>query len=502
MLLIHQLQTSEVLSWDIDESITSSIRIQSCERVMSLKSSGRIRIVVICCLALFMAMLDNLVVNVAMPSIQTGLHASVSQLEWIVNAYTLAFVVMMLPFSSLADRYGRRGMFMIGITLFTLGSAASALASTPVQLELSRAVQGFGSAAIVPLTLAFVSDAFPPQSRAVAMGVVSGISGLGLTVGPLVGGIIVNDFAWPMIFWLNVPVGLLALALTPFWLPRRTLKITKRLDIVGFSSVSLGLFGLVWGLTRGNTDGWSSTGTWLPMALGVVLLIGFFWWERRVSDPFVNLSLFRRNQYATINGSGFWMFAGVFGAIFLLTLFLQEALGYSALGAGAREMYWTAATMFAAIGAGMLVKRFHHKRVMFLGFLLLTLSLAYFASVIGNEGTSIPFWHLIPPMIAAGIGMGLSMTPMNDGIMETAGEDEYGQASGMSNALRELGGVFGITIAGCIFQSAGRIQSPASFAHHLVPALWVCTAMMGLGLLTTLVIRSQAAQGRAAVLDT
>lgn len=442
-----------------------------------------------------MAMLDNLVVNVAMPSIQHSLHANVSQLEWFVNAYTLAFVVMMLPFSVLADRYGRRGMFMLGLALFTVGSLGSGLSSFPMQLELARALQGFGSAAIMPLTLSYVSDAFPPQNRSVGIGIVSGVSGLGLTMGPLVGGLIINSFHWQMIFWVNIPVGVLVLLLTPFWMPRVVFRSAKGMDVAGFLLVSLGLFGVVWGLTHGNTEGWGAPLTWGSMTVGVVLLTVFLWWENRATEPFVHLHLFRNRQYSVINVAGFWMFAGVFGAIFLLTLFLQEAMGFSALGAGAREMYWTAATMVAAPAAGILVKRLTHRSVLLLGFTLQALALGYFAVILSAGGLETPFTRLIPAMIGAGIGMGLSITPLSDGILAVAKRDNTGQASGMNNALRELGGVFGIAIAGAVFQNAGQVHSATEFVHHVVPALWVCTVMMGLALTVTLGLKSNRTDG-------
>lgn len=448
-----------------------------------LSVAARVRLLAVTCVALFMAMLDNLVIGVALPSIQESFHASLSDLSWFLNSYTLAFAVLLIPFSALGDHFGRKRMFLIGVALFTLGSLASALSDSALQLTLARALQGVGAAAIVPLSLTLVNAAFPPEKRAAAIGLWSGISGLGLSVGPLVGGAIVEGAPWEMIFWINVPIGVLAILLGMRWL-NESKGERKPLDPLGIGLLGLGLLGIVYGLVSGNSDGWGTFGVWGPIAGGVLLLIGFFFWERSRKQPFVQFALFRNRMYSAYLSAGFWMNAGIFGAIFLLTLFLQQAQGYSALGAGAREMYWTATTMICAPLAGLLVGRFGSRRILLLGMSLQVAGLAAIALLIVGKGALFPFGYVIPMLIAAGAGMGFSYTPLSHGTLSEVPEAAAGEASGLSNAARELGGVFGVAVGGLVFERGGAIGSPQAFGDHLVPALFVLAGMLALGLLS------------------
>lgn len=460
-------------------------------------TAARIRLLIVTCAALFMAMLDNLVLGVALPSIQKSFDASISDLQWFMNAYTLAFAVLLIPFSMLGDRFGRKRMFLTGVAVFTLGSALSGLSGSSVELILSRALQGIGGAAIVPLSLTLVNAAFPEKMRAAAFGIWSGISGLGLSIGPLVGGLIVEGAPWQLIFWINVPVGLLAMGLGSAWLTESKGE-RKPIGPVGISLIIAGLFLVVFGLQKGNGEGWGSPLVVGSLAVGALLLLLFYFAERRRAQPLVRFGLFRNGRYAAYIFSGFWMNAGIFGAIFLLTLFLQQGQGYTALEAGVRTMAWTGCTMIAAPLAGLAVGRFGSRAILTLGLLLQGLALVGFAILILSAGVDFPFGYQAPLMMLAGAGMGLSFTPLAHGVMTSVPESSSGEASGVSNATRELGGVFGIAITGLIFESGGAIRSPADFGGHIVPALYAGAGMIALGLVSALVFARSASKRKAA----
>lgn len=450
----------------------------------------RIRLMAVTCIALFMAMLDNLVVGVALPSIQSSFHAGMSDLQWFLNAYTLAFAVLLIPFSALGERFGRKRIFLAGIVVFTLGSLASALSDSSLQLTLARALQGVGAAAIMPISLTLVNTAFPPEKRAAAIGIWSGISGLGLSVGPLVGGAIIEGAPWETIFWINVPIGALAVLFGALWL-KESKGERKPIDPLGILLLGAGLFGVVFGLVRGNDEGWGAFSVWGPIAGGLLLLLAFYGWERGRKQPFMQFAHFKNGNYTAYLTAGFWLNAGIFGAIFLLTLFLQQAQGYSALGAGVREMVWTACTMIAAPLAGLLIGRFGSKRVLLLGMFLQLAAMIGIALVLIGQGAIFPFGYIVPMMMAAGAGMGFSFTPLSHGLLSSVSEEAAGEASGLSNAARELGGVFGVAIGGLVFARGGAVASPDDFADHLVPSLFVLSAMLAAALLTVALLAAR-----------
>ncbi|RUS48983.1 MFS transporter [Cohnella sp. AR92] len=469
-----------------------------------VSAAYRVRLMVITCIVLFMAMLDNLVVGVALPSIQQDFGAKMSDMQWFMNAYTLAFAVLLIPFSMLGERFGRKKVFLAGVALFTLGSLASALSDSSIQLTLARALQGIGASAVLPISLTLVNTAFPPEKRAAAIGIWSGISGLGLSIGPLVGGAIIKGAPWETIFWINVPIGVLAILFGLRWL-EESRGVSKPFDPLGILLLGAGLFGVVFGLVRGNDEGWGTFPVWGPIAGGALLLLAFLGWERGRKQPFINLANFRSGNYSAYMMAGFWLNAGIFGAIFLLTLFLQQAQGYSALGAGAREMVWTSCTMVCAPLAGLLIGRFGSKNMLLLGIFLQIAAMVGFALVILGQGAVFPFGYIVPMMMAAGAGMGFSFTPLSHGLLSSVSEEAAGEASGMSNAARELGGVFGVAIGGLVFARGGAIATPDDFGHHLVPALFVFTAMLTVALLTVALFakgksrRSAAAEARSPV---
>ncbi len=458
-------------------------------------TASRVRLLFVTCTALFMAMLDNLVLGVALPSIQKSFDASISDLAWFMNAYTLAFAVLLIPFSVLGERFGRKRMFLLGVVIFTIGSALSGLSSSSMELILSRVMQGVGGAAIVPLSLTLVNRAFPENKRAAALGIWSGISGLGLSLGPLIGGLIIEGAPWQLIFWVNLPVGILAFIFGVKWLEESHGE-KKPISIVGILLLGSALFSVVYGLEQGNGEGWGSALVVSLLLGGVMLLVLFYLWERNRKHPLIQFDFFRNGKYSVYIFAGFWMNAGIFGAIFLLTLFLQQAQGYSALGAGIREMVWTGCIMIAAPLAGLAISRIGTKAVLTIGLMLQTAALAGFGILIMSVGVDFPFWYQAPLMMAAGAGMGLSFTPLTHGVLSSIPHSSAGEASGISNATRELGGVFGIAIAGLNFQSGSAITSPVEFGYHVVPALLASSAMVALGLLCVLIFVRKPAEAK------
>ena len=307
-------------------------------------------------IALFMVTLDNLVVTTAIPVIRTDLDASLESLEWTVNAYTLTFAVLLLTGAALGDRFGRRRVFAIGVGVFTLGSVAAALAPSVEALNLARAVQGLGGAIVMPLTLTILSAAVPQERRGLALGAWGGISGLAVAFGPVVGGAVVQGLSWQWIFWLNVPIGLL---LIPLALTRlqETHGPGGRLDLPGLGLASAGLFGIVWGLVRGNGQGWTSPRSSARSSSAGSLVAAFVAWELRTAAPMLPMRFFRKPSFALANLASLFMFFGMFGSIFLLSQFFQTVQGYSPLGAGLRILPWTLAPMFIAPIAGAMSDR-------------------------------------------------------------------------------------------------------------------------------------------------
>src|SRR6476660_6361716 len=330
--------------------------------------------------ALFMVVLDNLVVTTALPTIQRSLGATIQELEWTVNAYTLTFAVLLLTGAALGDRFGRRRVFSLGVGIFTAGSVAAALAPSIELLNLARAVQGLGGAIVLPLTLTILSAAVPADKRGLALGAWGGISGLAVALGPLVGGAVVSGISWHWIFWLNVPIGLV---LAPLALSRlqEAYGPASRLDLPGVGLASAGLFGIVWGLVRGNSVGWATPEIIGALVGGAAVLGAFVWWELRTATPMLPMRFFRNRTFALANISSLFMFFGMFGSIFLLAQFFQTIQGYSPFQAGLRILPWTAMPIFVAPIAGALSDRVGGHKLMGLGLALQAAGLAWIAAV-------------------------------------------------------------------------------------------------------------------------
>jgi EmrB/QacA subfamily drug resistance transporter len=452
---------------------------------------------VITSVALFMVTLDNLVVTTALPSIRVDLGASIEDLEWTVNAYTLSFAVLLLTGAALGDRFGRRRLFAIGLGIFTVASAAAALAPNVETLIAARAVQGVGGAIVTPLTLTILSAAVSAEKRGLALGAWGAIGGLAVASGPVVGGAVVEGMSWQWIFWLNVPIGLLLVPVAYARL-RESFGPDSRLDLRGLGLASVGLFGIVWGVIRGNSVGWTSTEIVGSLALGALFTAAFVLWERRAPAPMLPMRFFRDRTFAAANISSLFMFFGMFGSIFLLTQFLQTVQGHSPLDAGLRVLPWTAMPIFIAPIAGALSDRIGGRPLMAAGLALQALSLGWLAVI---SDPTVPYGQLVPAFIIAGTGMALFFAPVANVVLSSVKREEEGKASGANNAIRELGGVFGVAVLATIFTSYGSYASPQAFVDGLVPALWVGTAIVAVGAVAALFIPRKRQEAEAVAVE-
>ncbi len=434
-------------------------------------------------IALFMVVLDNLVVSTAIPVIRVDLGASLEQLEWTVNAYTLTFAVFLLTGAALGDRFGRKRMFMLGVGIFTAASAAAALAPSADWLIAARAVQGFGAAIVTPLTLTLLSAAVSRERRGVALGAWSGIAGLAVAMGPLVGGAVVDGISWQWIFWLNVPVGLVLLPLATQL--RESTGPDRALDLPGLGLASVGMLGIVWGLIHGNGDGWTSPGIVGSLAAGALALVAFVAWESRAAQPMLPMRFFRDRAFAAANGASLFMYFGMFGSIFLLTQFFQTAQGYSPLESGLRVLPWTIMPMFVAPIAGALSDRIGGRPLMAAGLGLQAVGLAWIAAV---STATVDYSSLVLPFILSGVGMAMFFAPVANVVLSAVRPVEEGKASGTNNAIREVGGVLGVAVLASIFANQGGYDTPETFSDGLVPALWVGAVVVGAGALISLLI--------------
>lgn len=443
---------------------------------------------VVTSVAAFMVSLDNLVVTMALPSIRANLHAGLSSLEWTVNAYTLTFAAFLLTGAALGDRFGRRRVFALGLGLFTLASAAAALAPNVTVLVAARAVQGLGGAIVLPLSMTLLSAAVPAERRGAALGIWGAMSGLGVAVGPLVGGAVVEGAAWQWIFWLNVPIGLLA---APAAWTRLTESFgpARRLDLAGVALASAGLFGIVFGVVRGNAHGWTSLGVLSSIAAGAAVLAGFVWHESRTAEPMLPPRLFGNRTFAAVNAASLLFSFGMFGSVFLLAQSLQLVSGYSPLGAGLRTLPWTAMPLLLAPVVGPLADRIGGRPLIAAGLVLMGGGLGWIAVVLTATA---PYSSLIPAFVMAGVGMSMFFVPVGTVVLGAVAAREQGVASGANNAIRELGGVFGVAVLASVFSAKGGYGGPQSFVDGTVPAVAVGAVIVAASAGVALLIRRPA----------
>ncbi|MHB8242472.1 MAG: MFS transporter [Solirubrobacteraceae bacterium] len=448
-------------------------------------------------LALFMVVLDNLVVSVALPTIHRDLGASIQSLEWTVNAYVLAYAVLLLTGAALGDRFGRRRMFVIGMSVFTGASALAALAPTTGLLIAARGVQGAGAAVVTPLTLTLLAEAFTNERRGMAIGVWSGVSGIAVALGPLVGGAVVQAISWHWIFWINVPIGICLVPLAAALL-KESHGPYGRLDIPGLLLGSMGAFGIVFGLVRAQSLGWTSPTIVASLGAGVLLLAGFVRWEQRASEPMLPMGFFARRSFAVTNVASLTMYFGMFGSIFFLSQYMQNVLGNTPLQAGLKLLVWTGATMVVAPLAGVFSERLGSRPFMFAGLSLQAGALAWLALLLS---THVPYSEMIPPFIMAGAGMALVFAPSANAILSSVSDQQAGQASGANNAIREVGGVLGVAVLASVFSGSGGYASPQAFIDGLRPAMWVAVAVLAFGALVVLALPFGVRQAEQAPAD-
>jgi EmrB/QacA subfamily drug resistance transporter len=443
------------------------------------KPSARIWTLVIVSVGLFMVVLDNLVVNVALPSIHRDLGASIQALEWTVNAYVLAYAVFLLTGAALGDRFGRKRMFVGGIALFTISSAAAAVAPTSGTLIAARALQGLGAAIVTPLTLTLLADAFPPERRGIALGVWSGISGIAVALGPLVGGAVVQAASWHWIFWINVPIGAVLAPLAARRLSESR-GASRRLDLRGLALASTGLFGIVYGLVRSQSLGWTNSEVLIGLGAGAALVVAFIAYEFRAREPMLPMSFFTKRGFAVTNAVSLAMYFGMFGSIFFLSQFLQNVLHNSPFHAGVKLLVWTGAAMVVSPLAGFFSERYGSRLFMVAGLSLQAIALGWLA---GEASTTLAYTSMIGPFVLAGAGMSLVFAPSANAVLSSVRTEHTGQASGATNAIRELGGVLGIAVLATVFTSHGSYGSPVAFVNGLIPAMWVGVAVLAAGAL-------------------
>jgi EmrB/QacA subfamily drug resistance transporter len=431
------------------------------------------------CFALFMIMLDNTVVNVALPSIQRDLNASISGLEWTINGYTLSFAVLLATGGRLGDIFGRRRMFMLGVIIFALSSATAGLAQSPTDLVASRVVQGVGAALMMPATLSIVTHAFPPQERGKAMGTWAGVSGLALAVGPVVGGLLTEHVSWRAIFYLNIPVAIGAVLAALFAVREsRDTTVGREVDYAGVATLTASLTALILALVEGNSWGWGSTEIIALLAGAVIGLAAFVAIELRVKVPMVEFHFFSdRNFLGAVVVALIISFA-MLGVFFFLALYMQDILHYSPLEAGIRFLPSTLMIVGVAPVAGRLADRYGPRWLIVGGMLLLTGSLYSFTGIAVDS----TYLDLLPGFMLLGIGIAMTMSPMTSAAMNAVSVEKAGIASGVLSMFRMLGGSLGVAVTGAIFQGAVgtanfAAASPQNFVDGLSEAMTVAAVV-------------------------
>jgi EmrB/QacA subfamily drug resistance transporter len=426
----------------------------------------------------FLTSLDVVVVATALPKMRVALHASLSDLEWTINAYNLVFACLLLTGAALGDRFGRRRGYVAGLLLFTMSSAAAALSTTAGVLIAARIVQGAGAAIAMPLTLTLITEAFPVEKRGAAIGIWGGVSGLGVAAGPVLGGAIVQGLSWHWIFWLNVPVGLVVAALSAVKL-KESRGPRPSLDLPGLLLVGAGMFALTWAPVKAPVVGWGSGQVVGALVAGIALLAGFVAWERRAAHPMLPIGYFRNRGFMSVNFVAFFQFISLLGSLFMVTQLFQIGLGYSPLGAGLRILVWMAMPMLVAPPAGALADRFGNKPFMMAGLALQGIGLGWLAAVVSP---GVGYGPLVLPLVVSGIGISLCFPTVANAVVGSVPIEDSGIAAGTNSAFRELGGVFGIAILAAVFAANGSYATRTSFIHGFRPAMLVAALVPVLGL--------------------
>jgi len=452
------------------------------------------------CFALFMMMLDNTVVNVALPSIQNDLGASLSSLEWAVNAYTLSFGVLLVTGGRLGDIFGRRRMFLLGVTVFALSSATAGLAQDTTMLIVSRVIQGVGGALMMPATLSIVTNAFEPHERGKAIGTWAGVSALALAIGPVVGGLLTEHVSWRAIFYLNIPVAMGAVAATIFAVKEsRDESVGREIDYLGVGALTVGLTALVLALIQSNAWGWGSASIIGLLVLSVVSLAAFVVIERRVPAPVVELPLFASRNFVGTNLVALIVTFAMLAQFFFVTLYIQDVLGYSPVETGLRFLPSTLMIVLIAPIAGRLTDRVGARWLIGVGLTIVSVS-PFWLTTIDTATTYADIW---PSFVLMGIGMALVMSPMSTAAMNAVAVEKAGVASGILSMNRMVGGTLGVAVIGAVFaaQAPAGVEDPAAFVHAFSSAMWVATGVTALGaVLAIALLRGRAERVEATAL--
>jgi EmrB/QacA subfamily drug resistance transporter len=422
------------------------------------------------CLSLLVIIVDNSILNVALPHLQTDLHATFSQLQWMVDSYTLVFACLLLTAGSLGDRFGRKGALQLGMVVFGTGSLLSAFATSPSQLIATRALMGIGGAFIMPSTLSLITNVFPPEERGRAISYWAAIAGVGVALGPISGGLLLEHFYWGSIFLVNLPIVAVALTAGAYLLPKSRDPSHPRLDLVGASLSIVGLLTLVYGIIEGPTEGWTSSRILGAFAISVVVLGAFARWELKSSHPMLNLQVFENPRFSAASLGIMLIFFAMFGSTFLLTQYLQSIMGFSALRAGAALLPWAAIMLVVAPLSARLSERIGTKLVVGTGLSFATLSLLLISTL---PATNISYTRdVLPRLVLMAIGMGLVMAPATESIMGSLPRAKAGVGSAMNDTTRQVGGALGVAVVGSVMLSVygGRVANALKSAHLPVSA--------------------------------
>ncbi len=446
--------------------------------------------------ASFMVVLDMLVVATALNTIRRDLHTSIAQLEWTVNAYTLTFAVLLMTAAAIGDRFGRRRVFAAGLGVFATASAACALAPGVGWLITARAVQGAGAAMVMPLGLALLNAAVPPQRRGWAMGIFGGATGLAAAMGPVLGGAITQGIAWQWIFWLNVPLGVIAIALVLRHLDE-SYGPRAALDLLGLALATGAALGVVWALVRGTSAGWTSPEVAGTLVAGAVLFVAFTVWELRARAPMLPMRLFRARGFSAGNAAIFFLNASLTGAVFFTAQFLQVSQGQDALGAGLRLLPWGVAPFLIAPRAGKLADRVGDRPLIVCGLLLQAAGLAWIAVIAAPD---LSYAAMVAPMIVSGAGFAMALPAVTKAVVGSVPPGDIGKASGTFTSMRQLGGAFGVGILAAVFTAGGSYASGAAFSDGFAPAIGAAAGLALAGALAALALpgRRRLAQGTPA----
>jgi EmrB/QacA subfamily drug resistance transporter len=436
----------------------------------------------------FMVSLDALVVVTALPAIHRSVGGSIGTLDWAVNAYALTFAAGIIIAAAVGERFGRRRVYVTGIAVFTVASALCALAPSAGTLIAARAVQGAGAAVITPLALTILASAFPVARRGAIVGIWGGLGGLAVAGGPLVGGAVVQGLDWHWVFWINVPIGALAVLGSMLFLPAGRPPVMRsaaagpaavraRLDVPGAVLIAGGAALLAWGLVRAGGSGWGDGAGLAALAAGLAALAGFVAWERRAAEPMLPLRLFRNRTFAAANVAGFMSFGAIMSAAFLTAQYFQLGLGYSPLAAGLRMLPWTATPMLVAPAAGALADRIGTRPLIVCGLGLQAAGLAWVSVLASGAASGGGYGRYVLPFVIAGVGVSMAIPTVPTAVLGAVAPDDVGRASGVSNTMQRFGGAFGIALVSAVFAAHGHLGSAASFTAGYRPAMLVSAAL-------------------------